>query len=128
MKKTVLLAVSLAFILALLFPGIPGTARAENEKLDGKAVFLKYKCETCHSVSTAGIEGKLKAIKAPDQVDVTVRHEQPWIHAWIRQDVGHIPCPKVDSSRDGEKHVVKFAGNKAEEDALIDWLDQQRSQ
>ncbi|OGN05780.1 MAG: hypothetical protein A2750_04320 [Candidatus Yanofskybacteria bacterium RIFCSPHIGHO2_01_FULL_45_42] len=40
---------------------------------------------------------------------------------------GHISCPKIDSSRDGKLHAVEFKGTRAEEDALTEWLDQQRS-
>src|SRR3989344_8692430 len=96
------------------------------ENLDGKEVFLKYKCNICHSVSTAGIEAKTKT-QAPDLVNVTVRHEKLWIRKYIRQNEVHVSCPKVDKSRDGQKHMSKFGGTQEEEDALIEWLDRQRS-
>ena len=99
---------------------------------DGKAVFLKYKCDNCHTVSTAGITKKNEKSKAPDLVDVTVRHEKDggkdFVHKYIRQEQSHVSCPKVDSGRDGKMHTGgKFKGNKEEEDALVDWLDKQRS-
>lgn len=97
-----------------------------ESKEDGKQVFLKYKCDNCHSVSTADIVSKKKT-KAPDLVNVTVRHEKPWIRKYIRKQDEHVPCSKVDSSRDGKPHMVEFKGSQEEEDALIDWLDQQRS-
>jgi len=112
-----LLFVALAFV----FTTVPLFAA------DGKDVFLKYNCNNCHAVSTAGIVAKNKNSKAPDLVDVTVRHEKPWIRKFIRQDDVHVSCPKVDPARDGKKHPIKFNGNQEEEDALIEWLDKQRS-
>jgi len=94
--------------------------------LDGKDVFLKYKCNNCHSVSSADIEAKTKT-KAPDLIDVTLRHEKKWIRKFIRKDETHVSCSAVDPSLDGKQHPLKFNGTKDEEDALIDWLDQQRS-
>lgn len=110
---------ALAIYFVVVWPGI-------IEATDGKEVFLKYKCNNCHAVSTAGIIAKTKS-KAPDLVDVTVRHEKPWIRKYIRQNDVHVSCPKVDKSRDGKKHAIKFNGSQEEEDALIDWLDKQRS-
>lgn len=97
-----------------------------TESLDGEDVFLKYKCNNCHTVSTAGIKAKTKS-KAPDLVDVTVRHKKPWVRRYIRQNDVHVSCLKVDPSRDGKKHALKFKGTQEEEDALIQWLDKQRS-
>lgn len=94
---------------------------------NGQDVFLKHKCNNCHAVSTAGIEAKTKT-KAPDLVNVTVRHQTTWIRKYIRQNETHAPCPAVDTSRNGKKHAIKFSGTKDEEDSLIDWLDKQKSQ
>lgn len=105
----------------------PVSLNVPAEKPDGKDVFLKYTCNTCHSVSTAGIERKVPNSTAPDLVDVTVRHEKPWIRKFIRQNEVHVSCPVVDKARDGKKHLILFTGTQEEEDALIDWLDQQRS-
>ena len=130
MFKSLVVGLGLAFILALSVATnsrvSTGVANVAAEGVDGKGVFLKYKCDNCHAVSTAGIEAKTKS-KAPDLVDVTVRHEKPWIRRFIRQNDVHVSCPKVDPSRDGKKHAIKFNGTQEEEDALIDWLDKQRS-
>lgn len=93
---------------------------------DGKDVFLQYKCNNCHAVSTAGIEAKMKS-KAPDLVDVTVRHPKNWVGPFIRQNDTHNPCKAVDKSLDGKKHPIKFNGTKEDEDSLVDWLDKQKS-
>lgn len=124
MKKQALytpLLLASILLISLACSVIPASAEE-----DGKAVFLKYKCDNCHAVSTAGIVAKTKS-KAPDLVDVTVRHEKDWIRKYIRKKEGHVPCNKVDPSRDGKLHMIEFKGTQAEEDALIKWLDQQRS-
>jgi len=82
-------------------------------------------------VSSAGITAKSKSTGAPDLVDVTggpkKRHEQAWERKFIRQNDVHVHCPKVDASKDGKKHPTMFKGDQAEEDALVKWLDDQRS-
>lgn len=117
----------LALVFCVAIPAAAALPAFGEEKPDGKAVFLKYKCDNCHAVSTAGITAKTKT-KAPDLVDVTVRHQKDWIHRFINQKEGHIPCPKVDPSLDGKLHMGgKFKGTQEEEDALVEWLDRQRS-
>src|SRR3989344_4784882 len=108
----------ISFILFLMLTRTPAP--------DGKDVFLKYKCNNCHTVSTADIEAKTKT-KAPDLADVTIRHKTKWIRKFIRQNETHTPCPSVESSLDGKKHPVNFKGTKEEEDALIELLDKQRT-
>ncbi len=120
----------LALVLFVSMFVATGTPSFGEDKPDGKAVFLKYNCNNCHSVSTAEIEQKTKS-KAPDLVNVTVRHEKDggkvFVHKYIRQEQGHVSCPKVDAAREGKLHTGgKFKGTKDEEDALVDWLDQQR--
>ena len=130
MVRSLTTTLALAFVIALSlvadFGASENVVSVATAGLDGKEVFLKYKCNNCHAVSTADIVAKTKS-KAPDLVDVTVRHEKPWIRRFIRQNDVHVSCPKVDSSRDGKKHAIKFNGTQEEEGALIDWLDKQRS-
>ena len=133
MKRFAFAAVFFAFS-TIIAAGLTSSASTvgyasagDNAKPDGKAVFLKYKCDNCHAVSTADIVPKLKTTTAPDLVNVTVRHQKDWIRKFIHQEVGHSPCPKVDSSLDGKLHLGgKFKGDQDEEDALIEWLDQQK--
>lgn len=115
--------ITLFFILCFaIFCIFPSTSSAE----DGKGVFLKYKCNNCHAMSTANIEAKTKT-KAPDLVDVTIRHSKDFVHKFIKKEEGHVSCPKVDPERDGKFHTVKFSGTPKEENLLVDWLDKQRS-
>ena len=91
------------------------------EAILGKDVFLKYKCDACHSVSTAGIKGKKD--KGPDLVNETKRHEIAWLRSFIKKEAEHVSCIRVPKERDGKMHALKFKGTKEEEDALMNWID-----
>lgn len=99
---------------------------------DGKSIFLKYKCGNCHSVSTAGITMKNTESKAPDLVNITVRHQKnggkDFVYKYIQREQSHVTCPKIDGARDGKLHMGgKLKGIKEEKDTLVDWLGKQRS-
>lgn len=93
-------------------------------KFTGKDVFLKHKCDACHSVSSADVKGKKD--KGPDLVNVTVRHKEDWLRTFIEKTAGHVSCSKVPKERDGKEHTAKFKGTKEEEDTLMKWFDAQR--
>ena len=85
---------------------------------DGKAVFLAQKCETCHSVSTAGITATTKSekMKGPDLVGVVQAHDPAWVKDFVQK--------KIDKS--GKKHAKQFKGTEEELTALVDWLAAQQ--
>ena len=86
---------------------------------DGKAVFQAQKCDTCHSVSTAGIAATTKSekMKGPDLVGVVQAHDRAWV-----ADVVH----KKVNGPSGKKHVKEFKGTEEELQALIDFLEAQK--
>ncbi|MGE0640667.1 MAG: cytochrome c [Thermoanaerobaculia bacterium] len=94
--------------LVVLWSALPAFA------VDGKEVFLAQKCNTCHSISTQGIEATTKSekMKGPDLVDVVQAHEKSWIADFLHK--------KVDL--EGKKHAKEFKGTDEELNALIDWL------
>ncbi|MBI3114649.1 MAG: c-type cytochrome [Candidatus Harrisonbacteria bacterium] len=100
-----------------------------DDQPTGKDVFLKYKCDNCHAVSSAGIAAKNKKVGAPDLIDATVRHDPAWIPRFIRKEegAGHVHCDKVPKERDGKQHMFRFAGTKEEEAALMEWLKLQKT-
>ena len=103
--------------LAVAFPTAAGPLPAGEGGMDGKAIFLAQKCDMCHSVSTAGIEAKSKAMKAPDLVGVvTAEHDAKWIGEYVRKQV----------DLDGKKHGKAFTGSDEELKALISWLGEQK--
>lgn len=105
-------------LLALALPLMAGPLPAGEGGIDGKAIFLANKCEMCHSVSTAGIEAKSKAMKAPDLVGVvTAQHDAKWIAQYL----------KKAADLEGKKHGKEFKGSDEELQALVDWLGEQKA-
>jgi mono/diheme cytochrome c family protein len=84
---------------------------------DGQEVFLGQKCNTCHSVETAGIEAKTKSEKlfGGDLSQVTERHETEWIAQYIQREI----------QKDGADHKREFTGTDEELQSLLDWLKAQ---
>lgn len=98
------------------FVAVPATVRAEPV-LDGKAVFEAQKCQTCHSVSKAGIESKTKSGKlfGGDLSAVAAKLDPTWAAKFI----------KGDEKKDGETHKKKSTATDAELADLIAWLKTQ---
>jgi cytochrome c2 len=108
--------VSFAVMLALVLVGAALTAPASA--VDGKAIFLAQKCETCHAVSTAGIEATTKSdkMKGPDLVGTVQAHDRTWVTEYIKKAV----------DKDGKKHVKEFKGTDEELNAVVDFLEAQK--
>jgi cytochrome c5 len=103
--------------LAVAFPTAAGALPAGDGGMDGKAIFLAQKCDMCHSVSTAGIEAKSKAMKAPDLAGVvTAEHDAKWIGEFLHKQ----------ADLNGKKHGKTFTGSDEELKALISWLAEQK--
>jgi len=104
--------------LALAIAGAtfyPSAAKADGE--DGKAVFLKYDCQSCHEVEAQQIQlaGKLEEEDGtpPDLSAVGDEvTDAAWLEKWLKKRV----------KKDGTKHKKRFRGNKKELAVLIDWL------
>jgi|CXWL01.1.fsa_nt_gi mono/diheme cytochrome c family protein len=98
---------------------VPTTVRAQPAPPlgDGKAVFDAQKCQTCHSVSKAGIESKTKSGKlfGGDLSAVAAKLDPAWAAKFI----------KGDEKKDGEIHKKKSTATDADLAALIAWLKTQ---
>jgi len=84
---------------------------------DGKPVFVKYKCGSCHSIETQGIKKKAVAgeaaeSNAPDLSGVGVERKAEWIAAFLlkKEKLG------------GKLHIKKFRGTEAELQKVAGWL------
>lgn len=86
--------------------------------LDGKQIFLDQKCDLCHTVSSAGIEAKVKSGKmaGPDLKGVAAQKSAEWITKWLHKE----------EELDGRKHPKMFTGNDEQLKALISWLQEQK--
>jgi len=102
-------------VLAVTSYGVCLAAKAP----DGKPVFLKYKCNSCHSIEAAGIvkkaaqgEGETKK-KPPDLSGVGLEKKAEWIIAFLQKK----------EKLDGEFHIKKFRGTESELKTLAAWLE-----
>ena len=121
---------------AVLFAAmVPGAARGADAKVpDGKPVFVKYKCGSCHTIESQGIGKKPAAAataaketpaqeaaeakpattrKPPDLSDVGSERDAKWIAAFM----------KKQEAIDGRKHMKLFRGTDAELATLAGWLE-----
>jgi mono/diheme cytochrome c family protein len=114
-----LLALTL-FLLAGLVVGavlstMPTTVyAADSGGAPGKDVFLAQKCNMCHSVSSAGIEAKVKSekMRGPDLDGCCKDKDAAWITQFLKKEV----------DLDGAKHKGTFKGTDEELKALVAWI------
>ncbi len=83
---------------------------------DGKQIFLGQKCNTCHSVSSAGIEATIKVekMRGPDLAGVV--SDKAKVKDYVLQK----------SEMNGKKHPKKVGGTDEDVTALVDWLAAQK--
>jgi cytochrome c1 len=123
-----------SLVVAFLAVGA-GIALAQDEKkaADGKDLFLAAKCNTCHSVTAAGIEKKKPTAeeaktaekekpdpdekKPPDLSSVGLDHKADWIAKFITKK----------ETLDGEKHKKLYKGTDEELKTLSTWLASQQA-
>ena len=116
MKRLLPIAGLLVFVVAAF---LANPAASEDNGAAGKTLFLNQKCNLCHSIPPAGIEAMTKsaAIKGPDLVNLSQKHDKAWIEKWLR----------LEETMNGKKHKKKFTGSDEELDTLVDWLLMQKS-
>jgi hypothetical protein len=92
---------------------------------DGKPVFTKYKCNSCHSIEAAGIKKTAVAdaeatskMKPPDLSDVGLKKKADWIALFMQKT----------EKLDGELHPKKFRGTATELKTLAAWLETMKTE
>jgi cytochrome c2 len=109
--------------------GLAATASAASTP-EGQTIFVKYKCQSCHSIATAGLEKKKAAAEdaeeataatadktkkePPDLSAVGVSHKASWMTAFLM---------KKEKTKEGKLHTKKFKGTDAELKKLTAWLE-----
>jgi hypothetical protein len=76
----------------------------------GQQVFLDQKCNNCHAVSTASIEGKSKT--AVDLAGVGAKKDAAFFKGYLQQT----------QDLDGKKHKVGFKGTPEQLDQVVEFL------
>lgn len=96
---------ALAILLFVMAPlGVTAPAAAEDDA--GKRVFVEHKCNKCHRAP--GVEGGKH-----DLAGVGKTRDAAWLKKYLLKEVAG------DKDR---KHLVKFAGEDKDLDALVAWL------
>ncbi|OGU58832.1 MAG: hypothetical protein A2X64_09490 [Ignavibacteria bacterium GWF2_33_9] len=104
--KTFKIIVSAA-MLVLLVAGIVTAQTA-----DGKDLFLDGKCNTCHSISSLEIKGKMD--KGPDLSDFGSKEmTNEFLTKYLNKE------EKLNE----KTHPVKYKGTEEEMTALVTWLN-----
>lgn len=98
---------------------------AEGKESPGQALFLKYRCKACHTISALGIEKKSEPAeegekpeagakkKPPDLSGVGLEHKADWLERWLLKK----------EMKEGKTHRKKFRGTDAEAKTLALWLE-----
>lgn len=107
-------ALSVANLVVFLFMGAFASAYESAEDLEGKVLFLKKKCNMCHSVESHGIERMQDKIVGADHSDAanTVTADSEWIKRFLRQE----------ELKDGAKHLLKYTGDEQELATILNWV------
>ena len=116
------LALGAFFSLAIAdqAPKAEDAAKAKGKSEEGKAVFQKYKCRSCHSIEAQGIarkelEGETEKTekKPPDLSGVGLDQKADWFVLFLQKK----------EKLDGTLHPKKFRGTDAELKKLVAWLE-----
>jgi len=121
---------------ALLFTAMAACSAGADSKMapDGKPIFVKYKCGSCHSIKSQGIlkkaevpateakpnpvEAKPSARKPPDLSSVGLEHKDGWVAAFLAKK----------EAIEGRKHMKTFRGTDAELATLSAWLETMKAE
>jgi len=103
----------------------PDAEKTEEKSSEGKKVFTKYKCRSCHAIESQGITKKAeegeeeekaekaeKEKKPPDLSGVGLERKSDWIMLFLQKK----------EKLDGKLHTKKFRGTDAELKKLAAWL------
>ncbi|MGE5176122.1 MAG: c-type cytochrome [Hyphomicrobiales bacterium] len=123
--KRFLVLISAMALGAFLFAAFAGAEEAKTPK--GQEIFLKYRCNSCHTIASAKIEKRkvegeeeeasaepagAKKKQPPDLSDVGLKQKPDWFKGWILRT----------TLLDGKKHMKRWRGTDEELADLTGWL------
>jgi hypothetical protein len=113
MKLQTWLACGLGFLACLFGSSISASAKT----MTGREVFLKHRCNICHSVDSLEIKAELKEKgardEAPDLSDAAdLIPNEEWVESFLEKK----------ETKDGKTHPMKFKGGDKQMTSLVDWL------
>jgi mono/diheme cytochrome c family protein len=126
MKRWVIAVSGMVCVVAL---GALAANGAEEKVPAGKTLFLTYKCESCHSVTAAGIERKSAAEaegpgaatakkKTVDLSSTGLDVKAEWLPKYLQ---------KLETTKEGKKHIKAWKGTPEELATLSAWLMEQKA-
>jgi cbb3-type cytochrome oxidase cytochrome c subunit len=107
MKNTFLFILFISTIVALFAFAF---SFSQEQKLDGKQVFIDNKCTMCHSVTSMEITSKKE--NAVDLSNIGSDMKAELLKSYLMKEA------KINE----KEHKLKFKGTEEELNALIDWL------
>lgn len=96
-------------LVIVLFVGI-----VFAQQTTGKDIFLSSKCNTCHAISSQGVETKA-GDKYPDLKNL---YEKKFTPDFLKKYLNK----EADLGASGKKHPIKFKGTDEEFNQLVGWL------
>lgn len=107
--------------------------RGETETSAGKDLFLKFKCNRCHTITALNIaqdkskdeedqdegNGDKEEVKKPkDLSNIGTKHNADWIAGWLtkKEKIKDMKTKKMKT------HKKKFKGTEAELKSLSEWV------
>jgi mono/diheme cytochrome c family protein len=113
MKLQSWLAYGLGIVACLFGSSMSASAKTMN----GREVFLKHRCNICHSVNSLDIKAVLKEKGARDEAPdlsnaADLIPNEEWVESFLEKK----------ETKDGKKHPMKFKGGDKQMTSLVDWL------
>jgi cytochrome c2 len=107
MKNTFLFFLFISAIVALFAFAF---SFSQDQKLDGKQIFLDNKCNSCHTVNSMEITSKKEG--AQDLSNAGSVGNAELLKSYLLKE----------SKINDKEHKMKFKGTNEELNALVDWL------
>jgi mono/diheme cytochrome c family protein len=116
----------LAVLSACVLTGALSSQPSAAKTPDGKPIFIKYKCNSCHSIDAAAIVKKAASedgestskMKPPDLSDVGLKKKADWIALFLTKK----------EKLEGELHPKKFRGTDTELKTIAAWLETMKTE
>jgi len=118
----------LGVVVALAFAAVSASAEEAKEPA-GKTLFLSYKCNSCHTIKAIGVEKRVSTEKTEEKAEepAATSKKKPsdlsslgldakadWITKYMK---------KLETAKDGKKHLKLFKGTDEELATLSAWLE-----
>jgi len=132
MKRWTVAVLGIVLFLAL---GAVVASSEEAKEPEGKTLFLSNKCNSCHTIEAVGVEKKSSSEeksdstaattaatskkKPPDLSSVGLDVKADWMTKYLK---------KLETTKDGKKHMKLWKGTDEELASLTSWLETMKAE